>query len=63
MCEIFEYKRIFQDNVRIQKQICERFQKNFENKQTIRNYLIPSDPMIGWSTVITRPVVTVMDNK
>ena len=43
--------------------ICERFQKNIENKQTITNDLIPSDPMIGWSTVITRPVVTVMDNK
>ena len=50
-CKIFndrkpkiEYKRIFKENVKIQKDILERFRENFEKRNEIRNESVPLDP-------------------
>ena len=53
--EIIEYDRIFEENVKAQKQIYERFKENLEirNEKTRINSH-PSDPS-GRSTVITKP--------
>ena len=67
-CKIFndkkpkiEYKRIFEENAKIQKDILERFRENFEKRNEIRNESVPLDPC-DWSTVMTFSVITVMDN-
>ena len=44
-----EYNKIFEENVKIQKQIYERFKENFERRK--QNVISPSDPS-GRSTVI-----------
>ena len=62
-CKIFndrkpksEYLRIFDENVKIQKDILERFKENYEKRNEImrRNESVPLDPC-GRSTVITCP--------
>ena len=58
--ETIEYKRIFEENVNIQKKIYNRFEKCLEiRKEKEEN--TPLDPL-GRSTVMTSPVVTVVDN-
>ena len=51
-----DYIRIFEENVKIQKDILERFKENFEKRNEImrRNESVPLDPC-GRSTVITCP--------
>ena len=59
--ETIEFKRIYEENVNIQKQIYKRFEKCLETRKQKQNEEnTPLDPS-GRSAVITNPVVTVVD--